>query len=71
MLEFLATPAAHPEADFFIRAVQDLEDEPGEGLEIDFNGHGRSVPVPVLPSGAHGLGERWTAALEPLDSRAE
>ena len=35
------------------------------------NGHGRSVPVPVAPSGAHGLGERWTAALEPLRSRAE
>ena len=35
------------------------------------NGHGRSAPVPVPPSGANGLGERWTAALEPLDSRAE
>ena len=30
-----------------------------------------SLPVPVPPSGAHGLGERWTATLEPLDSRAE
>ena len=28
-----------------------------------------SVPVP--PSGANGLGEHWTAILEPLDSRAE
>ena len=35
------------------------------------NGHGRSAPVPVPPSGAHGLGERWTAALEQLDSRVE
>ena len=35
------------------------------------NGHGRSKPVSVPPSGAHGLGERWTATLEPLDSRAE
>ena len=35
------------------------------------NGHGRSAPVPAPPSGAHGLGERWTAALEQLDSRAE
>ena len=35
------------------------------------DGHGRSAPVPVPPSGANGLGERWTAALEPLDSRAE
>ncbi len=34
------------------------------------NGHGRSAPVPVPPSGANGLGERWTAALQPLDSRA-
>ena len=34
------------------------------------NGHGRSAPVPVAPSGANGLGERWTAALQPLDSRA-
>ena len=33
------------------------------------NGHGRSAPVPVAPSGANGLGERWTAALQPLDSR--
>ena len=35
------------------------------------NGHGRSVNVPVPPSVAHGLGERWTTTLEPLDSRAE
>ena len=34
------------------------------------NGHERSAPVPVAPSGANGLGERWTAALQPLDSRA-
>ena len=34
-------------------------------------GHGRSAPVPVLPSGPHGLGERSTAAFEPLDSRAQ
>ena len=33
--------------------------------------HERSAPVPVPSSGANGLGERWTAALEPLDSRAE
>ena len=35
------------------------------------NDHGRSAPAPVAPSGANGLGERWTAALQPLDSRAE
>ena len=35
------------------------------------NGHGASASVPVPTSGAHGLGERWTAALEPLGSRAE
>ena len=35
------------------------------------NGHGRSAPVPAPPSGTHGLGERWTAALEQLDSRVE
>ena len=34
------------------------------------NGHERSAPVPVAPSGTNGLGERWTAALQPLDSRA-
>ena len=34
------------------------------------NGHGRSAPVPIAPSGANGLGERWTAPLQPLDSRA-
>ena len=34
------------------------------------NGHGRSPTPPVLLSGANGLGEHWTAALEPLDSRA-
>ena len=33
------------------------------------NGHGRSHLF--LPSSPHVLGERWTAALEPLDSRAE
>ncbi len=35
------------------------------------NGHGGSASAPVPPSGANGLGERWTATLEPLDSRAE
>ena len=35
------------------------------------NRHERSAPSPVAPSGAHGLGDRWTATLEPLDSRAE
>ena len=35
------------------------------------NGHGASASVPVPTFAAHGLGERWTAALEPLDSRAE
>ena len=35
------------------------------------NGHNLSATVPVAPSGANGLGERWTAALKPLDSRAE
>ena len=35
------------------------------------NGHGRSAPVPIPTSGAHGLGERWTATLKPLDSRVE
>ena len=35
------------------------------------NGLGRSASVPVLPSGPYSLGERWAAALEPLDSRAE
>ena len=34
------------------------------------NGHGRSPTAPALPSGANGLGEHWTATLEPLDSRA-
>ena len=34
------------------------------------NGHGRSPSLTVPPSGAYGLGERWTATLEPLDSRA-
>ena len=34
------------------------------------NGHGRSPTAPVLPSGANGLCERWTATLEPLDSSA-
>ena len=35
------------------------------------NGHQNSAAVPVAPSGANGLGERWTAALQPLDSGAE
>ena len=35
------------------------------------NGHRRSASVAVPPSGAHGLGERWIEALEPLHSRAE
>ena len=35
------------------------------------NGHRLSATVPVAPSGINGLGERWTAALKPLDSRAE
>ena len=34
------------------------------------NGHGRSPTAPVLSSGPNGLGEHWTATLEPLDSRA-
>ena len=34
------------------------------------NGHQRSATSPVAPSGAHGLGERRTAALKPLDSGA-
>ena len=34
------------------------------------NGHGRSPTVPAPASGANGLGERWTATLQPLDSRA-
>ena len=34
------------------------------------NGHGRSPTAPVMSSGANGLGEHWTATLEPLDSRA-
>ena len=35
------------------------------------NGHGPTDAAPVPSSGANGLGERWTATLEPLDSRAE
>ena len=35
------------------------------------NGHGCSAPVFVPTSGVHGLGERWTATLKPLDSRVE
>ena len=35
------------------------------------NGHGRSAPVPVPPSGVNGLGKRWIATLEPLHSRSE
>ena len=34
------------------------------------NGHQNSAAVPVAPSDANGLGERWTAALQPLDSGA-
>ena len=32
------------------------------------NGHGRSASLTVPPSGVDGLGERWIATLEPLDS---
>ena len=35
------------------------------------NGHEYSASVPVPPPGAQGLGEDWTATLEPLDSRTE
>ena len=35
------------------------------------NGHERSATSPVAPSGAHGLGERWTATLKSQDSGAE
>ena len=35
------------------------------------NGQGASASVTVPPSGVDGLGERWAAALEPLDLRAE
>ena len=35
------------------------------------NGHGSSAGVPVSAPGAHGLGQRWTAALEPPDTGAE
>ncbi len=34
-------------------------------------GHERSATVPLPPSGANGLGERWTATLKPQESRAE
>ena len=34
------------------------------------NGHGRFASLTVPPSGAYGLGERWTATLDPLDSWA-
>ena len=34
------------------------------------NAYGRSPTAPVLPSVANGLGQHWTATLEPLDSRA-
>ena len=34
------------------------------------NGHGRSASVTVPTSGVGGLGEHWTATLEPLDSMA-
>ena len=33
------------------------------------NGYGASASVPVPPSGANGLGQRWRATLEPPDSR--
>ena len=35
------------------------------------NGHGPTDAAPVPSSGANGLGESWTAALQTLDSRAE
>ncbi len=35
------------------------------------NGHRRSPSVTVPTSGVDGLGERWTATLEPLHSRSE
>ena len=35
------------------------------------NGHACSAPVSVPTSGAHGLGERCTTTLKPLDSRVE
>ena len=35
------------------------------------NGHGCASPVPVPASGAHGLGERRTATLKPLDAWIE
>ena len=35
------------------------------------NEHEGSASVPVPPSGSNGLGQRWTATLEALDSRAE
>ena len=34
------------------------------------NGHGRSATTPIPIPGTNGLGERWTAALNTLDSRA-
>ena len=49
-----------------ILAAQDAPPSP----VLVLNGHGRSPTAPVLPSGANGLGERWTATLEPLHSRA-
>ena len=33
--------------------------------------NGRSASVPVPPSGAYGLGERWIETLEPLHSRSD
>ena len=35
------------------------------------NGHGHSASTSVPPSGAKGLGQRWTATLKSLDPRAE
>ena len=35
------------------------------------NGHGSSAGVPVPPSSGHGLGKRWSAALEQPDKGAE
>ena len=42
----------------------------GAALEVLEGLYQRSAPVPVPTSGAHGLGERWAATLEPLDTRA-
>ena len=54
------------------RIIASQEAPPSPVFLRNGHGHGASAAsVPVLTSGAHGLGERWTAALEPLDSRAE